>query len=40
MPFADLTEFEADPQVDKLMNLYTVETLVQYVANKLDGLKA
>ncbi|WP_169976593.1 acyl carrier protein [Tautonia rosea] len=40
MPFADLTEFEADPQVDKLMNLYTVETLVQYVSNKLDGTKS
>lgn len=40
MPFADLSEFEADPQVDKLMNLYTVETLVHYVANKLDGVKA
>ncbi len=37
MPFADLSEFEADPQVDKLMDLYTVETLVQYVEGKLQG---
>lgn len=35
MPFADLTEFETDPQVDKLMNLYTVDMLVQYVSSKL-----
>ena len=40
MPYADLTEFEADPQVDKLMNLYTVEMLVQYVSNKLEVSKA
>jgi acyl carrier protein len=40
MPFADLSEFEADPQVDKLMNLYTVETLVQYVSNKLEATKS
>jgi acyl carrier protein len=37
MPYADLTAFEADPQVDKLFDLYTVETLVQYVKNKLDA---
>ncbi len=35
MPFADLSEFETDPQVDKLMNLYTVDMLVQYVSSKL-----
>ncbi|GIW88907.1 MAG: acyl carrier protein [Isosphaeraceae bacterium] len=38
MPFADLTEFEQDPDVEKLFDLYTVDTLVQYVANKL-GVK-
>lgn len=37
MPYADLTEFKQDPQVDKLFDLYTVETLVQYVAGKLGA---
>jgi acyl carrier protein len=35
MPFADLSEFEANPEVDRLLDLYTVETLVHYVAGKL-----
>lgn len=37
MPYADLTEFAADPEVDKLFDLYTVETLVQYVSSKLEA---
>jgi acyl carrier protein len=37
MPFADLTEFERDPDVEKLFDLYTVDTLVQYVASKLGA---
>jgi acyl carrier protein len=36
MPFADLTEFAANPQVEKLGDLYTVEMLVQYVQSKLS----
>jgi len=40
LPFADLSAFEADPQVDKLMDLYTVDTLVQYVSTKLESSKA
>jgi hypothetical protein len=35
MPFADLTAFAADPEVDKIADLYTVEMLVQYVQSKL-----
>jgi acyl carrier protein len=35
MPFADLSSFEADPDVEKILDLYTVDTLVQYVAGKL-----
>lgn len=35
MPFADLTSFEKDPEVEKLFDLYTVDTLVQYVSSKL-----
>jgi acyl carrier protein len=37
MPFADLTEFAANPQVEKLGDLYTVEMLVQYVQSKLSA---
>jgi acyl carrier protein len=35
MPYADLTEFAADPDVEKILDLYTVDMLVQYVAGKL-----
>src|SRR6478736_2111702 len=31
MPYADLTAFAADPEVDRIDDLYTVEMLVQYV---------
>ena len=37
MPFADLTSFAADPDVDKIADLYTVEMLVQYVQSKLQA---
>jgi len=37
LPFADLTDFEKNPQLDKLMDLYTVEMLVQYVSSKLEA---
>ncbi len=35
MPYADLSAFEADPDVEKIGDLYTVEMLVQYVQSKL-----
>jgi acyl carrier protein len=35
MPFADLSSFAVDPDVDKIADLYTVEMLVQYVQSKL-----
>jgi acyl carrier protein len=35
MPYADLTAFSADPDVEKILDLYTVDMLVQYVASKL-----
>ena len=35
MPYADLSNFAANPEVDKLLDLYTVDMLVQYVASKL-----
>src|SRR3954467_2369427 len=37
MPYADLTAFAADPEVDKIADLYTVDMLVQYVQSKLSG---
>ncbi len=37
LPFADLSEFEKNPQLDKLMDLYTVEMLVQYVSSKIGS---
>lgn len=36
MPFADLSGFESDPDVEKILDLYTVDTLVQYVVGKLS----
>jgi acyl carrier protein len=35
MPYADLSKFERDPDVEKILDLYTVDMLVQYVASKL-----
>lgn len=37
MPYADLTEFTANPDVDKLFDLYTVDMLVHYVSSKLGS---
>lgn len=35
MPYADLTEFAEDPDVEKIGDLYTVDMLVHYVQSKL-----
>lgn len=35
MPHADFTEFEADPDVSKMPNLFTVKTIVNYVTKKV-----
>ncbi|MBV8265143.1 MAG: acyl carrier protein [Planctomycetaceae bacterium] len=37
MPFADLSSFEANPEVEKIADLYTVDMLVQYVRSKLPA---
>ncbi|MBV8554743.1 MAG: acyl carrier protein, partial [Planctomycetaceae bacterium] len=37
MPFADLSSFEANPEVEKIADLYTVDMLVQYVLSKLPA---
>ena len=35
MPFADLTTFEQDPDINKFRDIFTVEALVQYVMTKV-----
>ncbi len=36
MPFADLTGFEADPDINKFRDVFTVDTLVKYVMTKVN----
>jgi acyl carrier protein len=36
MPFADLSGFEADPDVTKFTNVFTVDTLVKFVMTKVN----
>jgi acyl carrier protein len=35
MPHADLTEFENDPDIDKISDVFTVGTIVRFVETKL-----
>lgn len=35
MPHADFTDFEKDPQADRIRDLFTVSTIVNYVEQKL-----
>jgi acyl carrier protein len=37
MPHADLSEFKQDPSVDKIMDLFTVQTIINYVKGKLNA---
>jgi len=37
MPHSDLSKFEADPQVSKIGDLFTVEVLVNFVELKLNA---
>ena len=37
MPHADLTEFEQDPDINKMAELFKVQTIVNYVSNKISG---
>ena len=37
MPYADLSSFAANPEVDKIGDLYTVDMLVHYVSSKLQS---
>lgn len=36
MPHADLTEFSNDPSVGKIMDLFTVQTIVNYIMSKVN----
>lgn len=35
MPHVDFSKFEKDPQVDKILDVFTVESLVKFVEQKL-----
>jgi acyl carrier protein len=35
LPHADFSQFEKDPQVNKVLSVFTVETLVRFVEKKL-----
>jgi acyl carrier protein len=35
LPFADLSKFESNPDLEKIGDLYTVDMLVKYVESKL-----
>ena len=37
MPFADLSKFEADPDINKFRDIFTVDALVKYVMTKVNG---
>jgi len=36
MPFADLSKFEANPEVNGISNLFTVEMITRYIQGKLN----
>jgi acyl carrier protein len=37
MPFADLADFEKDPKVSSISDLFTVEMIARYIEGKLKG---
>jgi acyl carrier protein len=37
MPHQDFTEFEADPDVNKMADLFTVKTIVNYIESKVGA---
>jgi acyl carrier protein len=37
MPFADLSEFEKNPQLSNISDLFTVELITRYIQGKLNG---
>lgn len=37
MPFADLSKFEANPELSGISDLFTVELITRYIEGKLNG---
>jgi hypothetical protein len=37
VPHADLSEFEQDPDVGRILDLFKVQTIVNYVLGKVNG---
>lgn len=37
MPHTDLTAFEANPDVNKIADLFTVQAIVNFISGKLNG---
>ena len=37
MPFADLSDFEKNPEVSHISDLFTVELITRYIEGKLQG---
>ena len=37
MPFADLRDFEKNPELSHISDLFTVELITRYIQGKLDG---
>jgi hypothetical protein len=37
MPHADFSQFEQDPDVSKMAELFKVQTIVNYVLNKVNN---
>lgn len=37
MPHTDLTDFEADPDVNKIADLFTVQAIVNFIDGKING---
>lgn len=40
MPHSDFSEFEADPQVENMQSLFTVDTIVNYLERKVNNGQA
>jgi acyl carrier protein len=40
MPFADLSQFEKNPEVRHLSDLFTVDLITRYIQGKLNGASA
>jgi hypothetical protein len=37
MPHVDFTEFQQDPDINKMASLFKVQTIVSYVKTKVGG---